>query len=288
MNETVDRTSFLGGSDIAGVLGLSRWKTPLSVWAEKSGQIPEKPLESEAAELGIYLEEYIARRFTKETGKMVMRKSDRVVHPKNPHFKAQIDRLVVNEDAVLECKTAGERFEKEWEEGHAPAEYICQVQWQLACTGRKMAYLAVLIGNRKFKYMEIPRDPVMIAEMLKRANQFWNNFVLPKVMPLTVSAKDSDTLLALFPNAEVGKEINLGDDVAKLCELRAASYQDLIALEKTCKDLDAQIKAKLGDAEAGIAGTYRITWKNVERKGYEVKASKYRQFTIKKREEDKN
>ena len=279
--ETIDRTQFLGGSDLAGVLGLSRWETPLSVWSKKTGLIPEKQLDNEAAELGTYLEEYIARRFSKATGKAVMRKTERATHPKYPHFKAQIDRLVVNEDAILECKSTGERHEKEWEDGQAPAEYLCQVQWQLACTGKKKAYLAVLIGNRKFKWQEIQRDPVMIAEMLKRANHFWNNYVITQVMPGQITAQDTDTLNALFPQADIGAEIQLDDESVKLIESRNALYQDLIQLEKQVDTIENQLKAKVKENEIGIAGNYRIFWKNVARKAYEVPASTYRKFSIK-------
>ena len=39
-----NRHEYIGGSDIAKVMGLSRWGTPLSLWAEKTGKIPAKDL----------------------------------------------------------------------------------------------------------------------------------------------------------------------------------------------------------------------------------------------------
>ena len=36
------RRTGLGGSDIAAVLGLSKWRTPWDVWADKKGLLPEK------------------------------------------------------------------------------------------------------------------------------------------------------------------------------------------------------------------------------------------------------
>jgi predicted phage-related endonuclease len=35
----MERIGFIGSSDAAAVLGLSRWKTPLQIWAEKTGQV---------------------------------------------------------------------------------------------------------------------------------------------------------------------------------------------------------------------------------------------------------
>lgn len=278
--EVIDRTQFIGGSDIAAILGLSRWKTPLSVWAEKTGHIPPKEVTGEAVELGTYLEEYIARRFARETGKTVMRKTDRVSHPRYPIFRAQIDRLVVNEDAVLECKSTGERMAKAWADDEIPPDYICQVMWQLACTGRKTAYIAVLIGNREFKYKQIDRDPIMIAEMLKRAQDFWDHFIVPRVMPMQVSAQDNETLLALFPEAELGTEVELGDEGAKLCELRASLWQDRLALDNQIERIEAELKAKVKTSEVGLAGNYRVFWKNAKRKAYTVEATQYRRFVV--------
>ena len=40
----MERSEYIGGSDIASVMGLSRWKTPLQLWAEKTGNIPQEDL----------------------------------------------------------------------------------------------------------------------------------------------------------------------------------------------------------------------------------------------------
>lgn len=285
---TEDRTQFLGGTDIAGILGLSRWKTPLSIWAEKTGQIP--PKEGPPAlhqKLGTRLEEVVAELFMEKTGLRVQRANERRIHPKYPMFAAQIDRLIVGTDELLECKTANVFAKKEWAEEEIPQEYICQVMWQLACSGRKRGHIAALIGNQDFVVKIIDRDPVMIAEMLKRAKAFWDDFIVPKVMPGQILAGDTATLLALFPEAEIGKELDLGDQGAKLAELRASSLQDLLGLKKQVEALENQIKALLGTAESAQAGKYRISWRNMERKAYEVPASKFRTFKIQEAKEPK-
>jgi len=40
-------------------MGLSRWKTPLSLWAEKTGQLSNELSNFEAAEIGTELEDYV-------------------------------------------------------------------------------------------------------------------------------------------------------------------------------------------------------------------------------------
>ena len=65
-----ERMRGIGGSEIAAVMGLSRWKSPLAVWAEKTNKLPDDPLkQSEIMEIGLELEEYVAQKFEKRTGK---------------------------------------------------------------------------------------------------------------------------------------------------------------------------------------------------------------------------
>lgn len=287
LNTVEERQRFIGGTDIAGILGLSRWKTPLSVWAEKTGQVQQPESKGLWLTLGTRLEEVVAELFMEETGKKLIRANERRVHPKYPMFAAQIDRLVVNEDAVWEGKTTSAWKKKEWIEDEIPQEYVCQVMWQLAITGRKLGYISCLIGNEQFVTKKIERDPVMIAEMLRRAETFWNDFILPVVMPMQVTDTDTAILKALFPQAELGKTLDIGVEGAKLCELRAMLTVDAINLEKQIERATNELKALLRDAESAEAGKYSVFWKNQHRKGYTkvVEPTDIRVFTVKEKKE---
>ena len=68
-----NRHLYIGGSDIAKVMGLSRWGTPLSLWAEKTGKIPPKDLSNvEAVELGNDLEDFVANSLFIPLGSLVV------------------------------------------------------------------------------------------------------------------------------------------------------------------------------------------------------------------------
>ena len=101
-----NRHLYIGGSDIAKVMGLSRWGTPLSLWAEKTGKIPPKDLSNvEAVELGNDLEDFVANKFSQKTGKAVRRSPKVYQHPLYPYMVSHIDRLITGSDELLECKT---------------------------------------------------------------------------------------------------------------------------------------------------------------------------------------
>ena len=259
----IDRMDGLGGSDAAAVCGLSRWKTVLALWAEKTGQVQSKDDPSLAKTLGTRLEEVVAELFTEQTGKKVARVNDRITHPRYPFIHGRIDRKVVGEDAILECKTASAWKAKEWEGEEIPREYILQCYHYLSLRPAwKKIYLAVLIGNQNFKWKEIERDDKIIADLTMREIDFWENFVVPKIMPAQLTSKDAETLYALYPLAESGSEITLDDTINQQIESRNAMIQDVKALEAQIEKAENEIKAALKDKELGRSEQWIVTWRN--------------------------
>jgi len=281
----VDRKTFIGGSDAPAVMSMSRWKTLLQVWAEKTGTIESERTESIPMMVGIALEPTVAALFTKETGLETERANERFYHSKYPFMSAEIDRKIKGERAFLEAKTCTIRKAKEWAgDDEIPTEYIIQVMHDLAVTREHYdyAYIGVLIGNEDFKFRKILRDEKMIAEIEKREGMVWNSYIIPKVMPQIVTAGDKDILYKLFPHQKPGKEVQFGDDEAKLFEMRNALYQDAITCEKQAEKIDNEIKLKMGDAETAFAGLWRATWKEQTRKAHAVKESTFRKFDVRK------
>ena len=286
--QVAGRTKFIGGSDAAGVLGLSRWQTPLSVWASKTGQLPdEDKSDILAIEVGNELEDLVCRLFTKKTGKALRRVNEAIFHPKYPFIGAHLDRRVVGEDAIFEAKTASGWKAKEWEGEDIPREYILQVMHYLAVTGQKRAYIACLIGgNQKFVWKEVDRDEDMIRDMISREVAFWREFVEPKIMPTTVTASDGDTLYKLFP-LDDQTEVELTDEANKLCESIGAMVFDKKTLDAQIDQAKNELRLMLGEHSIGKTGTYKVSWLAQEKKEYTVQASKTRVLRVAKIKETK-
>lgn len=284
---TIDRNKFIGGSDIAAVMGASRWSTPLGVWAEKTGKLVNK-LDQDTPEyitLGIELEDFVAQKFVRATNLNVRRDTRDFTHPEFPFLMAHIDRRVVGTDEILECKTCSAWKEKEWLGEEIPTEYILQVQWYLGIVGlatkRMMtkAHLAVLIGGQKFIYKSIDFDRELFNSMVTQAVHFWRGFVETDTQPVAV-AGDNATLYELFPDSDMDQCIEFSGDeeieMNQLIDSRAAGIQAKKEIDAELKDIEAKIKQKLGDAEKGRTGQYTITWKTQHRKAFEVAASSSR------------
>ena len=264
--ELEERKSYIGASDAAAVCGRSRWGTPLSIWAEKTGRLPAEDIGHKIyVRIGNKMEQVVADLFTEETGKKVHKVNEAFVHKVHPFLRCHIDRKVEGERAILQCKTAGAFKGKEWNGDEIPDEYVLQEIHELACSGYDRAYIACLIGNHDFKIKVIERDAKQIRDLVDREVKFWEEFIVPKVMPTMayVKAADGDTALALFPQAESDDEVDLGDDADNLLEVLEGLKADGKVVENQKKEVEAKIKLMMGGFSCGKSPHFQVKWSNI-------------------------
>jgi len=253
-----ERRNYIGGSDIAAILGMSRWKTPLKLWLEKTGEVePDDLSENEAVQLGIELEDFVAQKFARENNKKVRKTSQMYVHKKHPFMVAHIDRLIAGADEILECKTCASYKQDEWEEDKIPQEYILQVIWYLGITGKKTGYIAVLIGGQKFKSKPIKFDKNLFDLMVESAKEFWE-CVQTKTMP-AITVQDKPILIKAFPNQndEYIEKQEMEEKIIKLQRIKKG-----IKLLEDKKDvLETELKAAINENCGLLTQNYKVSWK---------------------------
>lgn len=275
-----ERANYMGGSDAAAIMGLSKWKTPLMVYMAKVYPNPDNTEtkiggKNEAAYWGQELEDIVAKNFAKETGKRVQRVNKTLVHPEYPFICANLDRTVVGEDALLEVKTASAYKADEWVDDEIPMEYVIQVMEYLAITGDKGAYFACLLGGQKFVWKYIPRDEELIKQIIDAMVNFWNTYIIPKTPPVaTGSDRDSDLLGRLYPEAEAGSVLELPVTDEVILDQMKALEAEIEVREDRVTEIKNQIKQEMQDKETAQAGKYIVTWKNQDRTSVDSKALK--------------
>lgn len=254
------RKKGIGGSDASVIVGLNPWKSPFALWLEKTGQAEAEDLsDNERVYWGNVLEETVAREFTKRTGKKVQRRG-LLQHDTIPFLLASVDRLVLGENAGLECKTANGFAAKAWNGDNVPDAYYVQCQHYMAVTGCDKWYIAALIGGNHFVWKEIPRNDDDIKALLKAETEFWRK-VETKEMP-EVDGSESCTQALEERFSGGAPAIELPSEADKI-------FLALDGLKESAKSIKAQIdeqenklRAMLGDAEAGTtADGRRVTWK---------------------------
>jgi len=276
--KTQDRQSIIGGSEIAALMGMSRWKTPLQLWAQKTGRFQEDPLGNfEAAEIGTELEEYVSRKFTKKTGIKLRRDSRTFRHSQYPYLVAHIDRWVVGEDAVFEAKTASAFKLKEWTDDKIPQEYVLQVQWYLGILKKKIGYIAVLIGGQKFIWNKIEFDKELFETMIQKAIDFKEHYIDADVMPIAM-AGDNDFLDSIWPSSVPEKVIEWDGEketrINMLIEERVGGLLAIRDARKELDDIEAKLKQEMGDNEMGKTNQFILTWKNQIRESADTRKLK--------------
>lgn len=265
------RSSTIGGSDAAAILGLNPHKSPYALWAEKTGKaIPEDVFQKEAVRLGTDLEDYVAHRFMEATGKKVRRVNYTVFRDDMPYAHANYDRLVVGEDAGLEIKTTNALNLKKFKNGEFPANYYCQCVHYMMVSGLKRWYLAVLVLGIEFKVFVIERDEAEIEALRLAEENFW--YQVQNDLPPEIDGMDStiDALNAEFPASDPDTEMDLTGCAVDLAIMDECSQQ-IKALEEKKATAQARIMEAMGTAERGGYGSYSVTWKTQKRSTFDRK-----------------
>lgn len=281
------RQGGLGGSDMAAILGLSRWKTPLDVYFSKVNPVEEDEEMSEPAYWGHVLEDVVAKEYQKRSGNKVQRVNKLLTHPELSIARANIDRAVINPDIAgnvrfkngklttdrgLECKTGDKFTTAFWGEAgtdEVPDYYLLQCMWYMAICNVPLWDCAVLLGGNDYRMYTIERNEDLIADLLGEAEAFWKR-VESRTPPDPINMDDAN---ALWPKHLADKAQIVGVDVANACE----EYDALKAKEKALKkQMDAQklkIVSQIGDAEKiTYRGEQIASWKAQDTTRLDAKA----------------
>ena len=255
-----DRMTGIGGSDVAAILGLSKWRTPYQVWEEKTGR-KKSDKDSEILHFGNVLEQVVADEFSARRGVKVQRRNQMIRSTDHPELVANIDRYIVG-GGVLECKTADKFTRHLWGDSASddvPEYYLTQVQHYMHVTGWHDGYLAVLIGGNEYRDYEIPYDAELAEYCAARCVEFWNNYVVKDVPPPLTASDDLTNAFQWVSGSTITATPEIETLVKKIKELKAAKKE----AETLEAELSAQVKIFIGENETLFSrdGEKLATWK---------------------------
>lgn len=186
------RQGGIGGSDIAALLGLSNYASPVSLYYEKVGAFDgEREPDSQRQRIGKRMEALLAAEFHDMTGLHVVGEQQQCEHIDNDWARCTVDGFVVAGDlwpgngprlGTIQMKTDG-RFG--WPDG-VPANIRAQCCWEMGVTGLRHCWLIVMFAGFKIEVFEIPWDQDAEDDwefMLAKATGFWEQNVLAGVVP---------------------------------------------------------------------------------------------------------
>ena len=266
------RKGGIGGSDAGAICGLNPYRTAIQVYNDKrTNEIEE--FDNEAMREGRDLEEYVARRFVEATGKKVRRANAMFCDEENPFMLADVDRMIVGENAGLECKTASPFSAEKWEDDKIPLSYQIQCYHYMSVMNADRWYVAVLIYGTEFKVYCLERDEEMIQNLIHLENDFWNNHVQVGVIPAPDGSKLADKVLAEYFSDPVDETVEL-NGYQKQLERRGELKELIDKMTKEVSIIEQEIKMMMGNAERAKADNYRISWKASQRTDLDSKRMK--------------
>lgn len=244
-----ERQRYLGGTDVAAIVGKSKYKTALDVFLEKTGQKSDDKA-GRKAEAGIALEPYIREWYAQDTG-LSIQGGRTIIDPEHPFLGANIDGSI-DEKTLIEIKTMDFATREEWGSpgtDEIPIHYYVQCVWYMGITGADRCIVVKCDrGTMEIQDYIVEPAPELYQLCRKEAINLWQNHILQGVPP-DPTDRDGSNLVYLFPQqtAEVLIADPAMDEIAQeLSEI----HSQIKPLEKRKKELTEAMKVRIGQASA--------------------------------------
>ena len=260
----------IGSSDAAAACGIHPYLSMLELWMIKTGRLHSHLDDDIDGYSPLYwgntLEPMVAKYYQQHTGNKVRRVNAILQHPdpENHFMLANLDYAITGSDEVqiLECKTAGEHGAKLWKHG-VPLYVTCQVQHQLAVTGKQAAHICVLLCGHEAKIFRVERDERLIASIIDHERLFWQYVETDTPPTPDHSESAARALKQLYPTPKPSSKVDLREDEGanKLFE-QLLSYRDYMQeLEQRHDQVKHQLQTLIQDNEIAIFEKGAISWK---------------------------
>ncbi|MCH5256760.1 MAG: YqaJ viral recombinase family protein [Lachnospiraceae bacterium] len=258
------RKTGIGGSDAGAVCGLNPYSSPVKVYRDKTNAEVDEEEDNESIRQGHDLEDYVAQRFMEATGLKVRRSNYMYRSLAYPFMIADVDRLVVGEDAGLECKTVSAYNSDKWKDGDIPLHYIMQCYHYMAVTGKRAWYIAAAILGREFVWRKLEWDDAIISGLIETEKYFWNEHVMKNRMPDPDGSEVYDEILEkYFHTSRKASSIELVGFDEKL-DRREEILSQIEELQQEQKQIEQEVKLYMKDNELASSSNYRVSWSSVE------------------------
>ena len=252
------RRTGLGGSDVAALLGLDRWKRPIDVWLVKTGrQSDDAAPESEPARWGKLLEPVVAEDYAATHKVRLVGPLPAMRHPDRSWHLGNIDRAVpvvlgAGYTRIVEIKTRGWHRLREYglaDTDEVPLAEQCQARWYMPLARVDRADVAVLFNTSHRRDYVLERDDTIEQGLVESCEQWWRDHVLADVAPDADGSDSYGRYLADRFDADAGYAVPTEHDLELLGQARA-----LAVLSRSVRDARELVQQRIGQRIGEAAG----------------------------------
>lgn len=265
-----DRSTFIGSSDAASILGVSPWKSSFALYQEKIGEFHEEitPAKQKMFDRGKKFEPLILEMLVDELEDRghdveVMAKNERLRDPESPFLASESDMVLRVDGEVIsaEAKSVNGFAAKLWGEPETddfPIYYQCQTMHDLMVKRRNKCVVAALIGTDDLRIHWIERDDEIIRAIRTKEVEFWDR-IQRRDPPEPTSPEDIKRLYQFDAGVVMEADAELLELVGELSNVKT-NYK---TAETRIETLSTRIKARMGESALLLHnGQKLVSWKN--------------------------
>ena len=266
----MDRSTYIGSSDAAAIIGVSPWKSAFQLYQEKIGEYQEEitPFKQKIFNRGKKFEPLILEMLLEELDDRghdveVITRNERLRDPEFDFLASESDMVLRIDGEIIsaEAKSVNGFAAKLWGEPETddfPIYYQCQTMHDLMVKRRNKCVVAALIGTDDMRIHWIERDEEIIQAIRAKEIEFWER-IQNRQAPEPVTADDINRLY----RHDCGQVLEVDRELLDLVAQASTTKNDLKAVEAHLEALITQIKARMGDAALlTYNGQKLATWKS--------------------------
>jgi putative phage-type endonuclease len=261
--QIAERTEGLFATDAAPALNLSKYKTPVQLWLEKTKQAEQADLSAvEAVQMGNYMEPVIARLYEERMGIPLMQLPLTLWHDEHKFMGSHFDYVARGERRLVEIKNFNAMRRKEFGEngsGDVPMDVLVQCIHEATVFKTDRIDVAVLFGGQEFCVFPLTVDPAASKKLIEMEEEFWRKHVVERTPPEPRTTEETRALFKRDNGSTIIASHEVQSAVARLKQIK----QGIEELSKVEDALKAQVQAYMESYSTlqGQDGSILATWK---------------------------
>lgn len=277
-------------SVVGALFGAHPYTTSLRIYVEKRGvEFPDA--ENKVMRRGRWLEPAVAKAVEELRPEWKLEEPKIYLRDPGLRLGATPDFFIHGDPrglGVLQCKTvAPSVFHRDWLDGtEIPLWITLQALTEMMLTDAAFGAVAALLvdpHNMEVAILDVPRHPPSEDKIRRAVENFWQQ-VANGIEPDPDFGRDAEVIKLLMPKEIPGKIVDFSgrNELPAMLEERALRMAAIKANDERCKEIEAEIKYLMSDAEiANGLPDWRITYKVQKRAGYTVAPRESRVLLIK-------
>jgi predicted phage-related endonuclease len=193
----VDRTGFIGGSDMRDLFNIKPYGCKRRLWYEKRGEpadYQDGTEDSYHIRRGNMLEDFVARLYAEQRGRKIRRTTRALRDKEHPYLRGHVDREILVDgkwQTPLEIKNPSKQMYLKMQRDGLAEDYILQVQHYIGLKKAPGAAVAVFSAEMAaLTDFEIASDPEIQTMCRAAAIEFWEQCVVGDHVPERLEVRD--------------------------------------------------------------------------------------------------